>query len=273
METEAFSRPEMAYAKLMYSVLDEIKRAEAKFPNQSLPWGGDPGRYWALTGPLGVVCNVQRAVVDAQLKESTATWLDVIFEEVLEAGAETGQGSEVDRARMGSAANEAAHSRLRAELIQVAAMALRACADLDVKAKREDALMSVAKGESRADWVARYNEAGGGPLAEMGPDYRLLDNGEKERMPGPNYRLPDPGSHPLPPTVEDSGDLDLGDFASREAPYPAGGKHSGDCRCKACAEPDEEQLLRVTGLSKEQRHDLLNYGDDDDLPPNAGSAS
>ena len=199
METEAFKNEQMTYAKLMYAVMDELKRAHAKFPNQTLEWGGGPGRFWMITGPLGSASQIQKAVVDAMLRNGTATWFDVIAEELLEAGAESGRSKHPDDSPA------QAHARLRGELIQVAAMCLRAVADLD--SQREAAIQP-------KEWLA---------TVRMGEGYRLNQDGFVERV------------EPL---------------------LPQGGKHSGACQCKGCAEPDPSET---------------NF-QDIDLPPNAGSA-
>jgi hypothetical protein len=214
----------MTYARLMYAVLDELKRASTKFPNQSFPWGGGPSRFWMITGPLGVACNIQRAVVDAQRADGTSTWFDVIAEEFLEAGAETGRSKHPDDGP------QAAHERLKAELIQTAAMCLRAVADLD---------------KQRADGVK--TSGGNESYALIGEGYRVDDNGHVVR---------------------------------REPLLPSGGKHSGACRCRACAEPEPPETFRVVDGSGAT---VMEHGipasmnrvvefDDDDLPPNAGSA-
>lgn len=61
---------------------------------------------------------------------------------------------------------------------------------------------------------------------------------------------PIPGTEiPLPPTVRDSGDLDtrtrLGVDDDETAEVPDGrGKHSGNCRCKGCAEPGPGEVIK-----------------------------
>lgn len=143
----SFSARQMAYSELMYKVMDELRMAEEKFPNQSLPWGGGPGRFWLITGPLGTASQIQRAIVDAELRNGTATWFDVIAEEFLEAGAETGGPKDP------SDDPQAAHLRLKIELIQVAAMALRAIADMDSQREAYLKRMHAADSILREEYV------------------------------------------------------------------------------------------------------------------------
>ncbi|MDP1878002.1 MAG: hypothetical protein Q8M17_10665 [Actinomycetota bacterium] len=96
----------MTTISVLAEVAAERDRAEAKFPNQHLPngtsedmWGGD--------------CIAAKALVDFHLERGTATWREVLYEEVTEAFSEENP------------------SLLRAELIQVAAMAVRWIEDLD----------------------------------------------------------------------------------------------------------------------------------------------
>jgi hypothetical protein len=60
--------------------------------------------------------DAQRAGTDRKLADGTATWLDVVLEETYEAFAETDP------------------ALLRAELVQVAAMAIRWINDIDQRA-------------------------------------------------------------------------------------------------------------------------------------------
>jgi hypothetical protein len=111
--TSTNAAPRVAHAGRTAAVLDEVaaelRRAEAKFPDQHLPDGtGRPNdRRFADTA---------RAATDAALRTGEATWRDVINEEVREAFAETDA------------------VLLRAELVQVAAMAIRWINDIDRRA-------------------------------------------------------------------------------------------------------------------------------------------
>jgi hypothetical protein len=106
-------RPVAAHAGRTAAVLDEVaaelRRAEAKFPDQHLPDGGGDPRWAELR-------DAQRAKTDRKLADGTATWLDVVLEETYEAFAETDP------------------MLLRAELVQVAAMAIRWINDIDQRA-------------------------------------------------------------------------------------------------------------------------------------------
>jgi hypothetical protein len=96
-------------AAVLDEVAAELRRAEAKFPDQHLPDGGGDPRWAELR-------DAQRAKTDRKLADGTATWLDVVLEETYEAFAE------VDPVL------------LRAELVQVAAMAIRWINDIDQRA-------------------------------------------------------------------------------------------------------------------------------------------
>jgi hypothetical protein len=91
-------------------VYDEIKverdRAEAKFPDQHLP-NGTTFRYWQA------MSIEAKESTDRKHANGTLTWLDIVKEEVFEAFAETDP------------------AKLRAELVQVGAMAVRWIEDLD----------------------------------------------------------------------------------------------------------------------------------------------
>lgn len=93
-------------AQVVEDILAELAKAMAKFPDQHLP-NGTGGGEWA------VMRDRRREVVDHKLSNGTATWMDVVLEESYEAFAETDPVP------------------LRAELVQVAAMAIRWIQDID----------------------------------------------------------------------------------------------------------------------------------------------
>lgn len=85
---------------ILGEVAAERRRQEAKFPNQVLPNGtGGPA--------MRMYAELARATCDQEAVNGTLTWWDVLHEEWAEAGAEDD------------------HAALRAELIQVAAVAIR----------------------------------------------------------------------------------------------------------------------------------------------------
>jgi hypothetical protein len=104
-----------AAMKVAVEVLDELDRAVAKFPGQHLASGtGEdvvwvPGK-WATAREMA---NVLRARTDVASEDGTLTWRHVLLEELAEALAESDP------------------AKLRAELVQVAAMCLRWILDLD----------------------------------------------------------------------------------------------------------------------------------------------
>lgn len=91
-------------------VLDELNRANAKFPLQSFEWGGDPG--YKLNADHYKAINDSRT-----LHGRTHTWMRILGEEFFEAAAETDP------------------ERIYAELLQVGAMAIRAAADIKRRAE------------------------------------------------------------------------------------------------------------------------------------------
>lgn len=112
----AFSRP----GRALHLVLEELKRAREKFPNQHLPQGTGP-----RVTPFGEVCLGGHGLFTAHLAHVTAkakcqdpripdTWLQVITEE-------WGEYADTDPAD---------REALKAELSQVAAVALRALEDV-----------------------------------------------------------------------------------------------------------------------------------------------
>jgi hypothetical protein len=91
---------------ILLEVEDELERAIAKFPDQHLADGTGGGFATAAAARA-------KLLTDYHAADGTVTWLDVLKEEVQEAFAETEWW------------------RLRAELIQVAAMAVRWIEDGD----------------------------------------------------------------------------------------------------------------------------------------------
>ena len=94
-----------ALSDVLLELMDERERQEAKFPDQHLPNGTD--KVWS------VIRDGARLRTDRRAELGTVTWLDVLTEEFYEAMAEEDP------------------ARLRAELIQVAAVAVRWIEDLD----------------------------------------------------------------------------------------------------------------------------------------------
>ena len=92
-------------SKILLNILDELDRAEAKFPDQHLPGGTSSAMYAMAAEVAKYVCQRDHA-------NGTVTWIDVLLEEVYEA------------------AEEEDPVKLRAELVQVAAMAIRWIVDL-----------------------------------------------------------------------------------------------------------------------------------------------
>ena len=92
--------------RILFELVAERERQETKFPNQHLP-SGTTFRYWQAKE------NEAKEAVDRQVANGTLTWLSVLNEEVCEAFAEMDE------------------DKLRAELIQVAAVAVRWIEDID----------------------------------------------------------------------------------------------------------------------------------------------
>ena len=101
----------MTLHKIADEVHAEIHRAWVKFgPQYNLPDGADPALYAAAA-------DVQKQIVDNSALSGTLGWADILLEEVYEAIAEPDP------------------ARLRAELLQVAAVAMRWIDTIDVRAR------------------------------------------------------------------------------------------------------------------------------------------
>lgn len=100
----------MSTDKVLLDILHERRRQDTLFPNQSLPDGTSEDESSL------VLRDTCQQATDARSKDGTVTWRDVLREEVYEAFAE------VDPAK------------LRAELVQVAAVAARWVEDIDRRA-------------------------------------------------------------------------------------------------------------------------------------------
>lgn len=89
-------------------VLDEIAaergRQDVKFGEQNHRDGTGPDRVWAFTGPAAYVADCARTNTQRLAEEGHATWLDISLEEFAEAAAESDP------------------AKLRAELVQTAAV-------------------------------------------------------------------------------------------------------------------------------------------------------
>lgn len=86
-------------------VCDERARQDARWGEQNHPDGTHPDNPWVFTGPASYVAEVARANCNRLAAEGFVTWRDILLEEIAEAFA------------------EADPAKLRAELIQVAAVA------------------------------------------------------------------------------------------------------------------------------------------------------
>jgi hypothetical protein len=114
---EIDSRPAWRADGILAEILDELDRAVVKFPGQHLALGFGPD-----TRPLPVGCGVMSArelaatfrwMTDGAAEVGSLTWTHVLLEELFEALAEDDK------------------VRARAELLQVAAMCVRAVLDID----------------------------------------------------------------------------------------------------------------------------------------------
>lgn len=86
-------------------VAAERTRQDARWGPQNHQDGTGPHTSWDLRGPAADVRDAARATCDRRFSVGTGTWRDVLLEEVAEAFAESDD------------------ARLRAELVQVAAVA------------------------------------------------------------------------------------------------------------------------------------------------------
>jgi hypothetical protein len=97
----------------------ERARQIAKFGDQKHRDGTGPDRIWAFTGPAEFVADTARASVDQLATEGHLSWLDIALEELAEAAAESDP------------------AKLRAELLQVAAVCAAWIYDLDRRSSEQ----------------------------------------------------------------------------------------------------------------------------------------
>ena len=108
--------------RIIADLEDELGRAHAKHGSQSLPLG-------TRNGGMNLVWRRQaQASCDRATREGTLTWMHVIEEELAESACEEDP------------------EKFRAELIQVAAMAVKAIKDLDERYPKPDPLLQLARG-------------------------------------------------------------------------------------------------------------------------------
>jgi hypothetical protein len=95
--------------KTALDVVEERHRQETKFPGQTHPSGTGPGVCWTAneTLPADVLCEQFRGRCERRHRAGEGTWADILLEEVAEV-------MEQDDP-----------AKLRAELVQVAAVAFR----------------------------------------------------------------------------------------------------------------------------------------------------
>lgn len=112
------ARPLIGRTSMVRDVLTELRVAEAKFPDQHLP-SGTPEHAHRMglekaRGQAKRTSDMYRKIVKEKAANGTLTWWDVLREEFYEVGVEDDP------------------ERLRAELVQVAAMAFRWAMDLEL---------------------------------------------------------------------------------------------------------------------------------------------
>jgi hypothetical protein len=136
-------------ARVLRDIADEVVRAEAKFPGQHLPTGTPPNAerigLTKATDQARRTADMYRRVCQTKTANGTLTWWDVLAEEFYEAGAEHDP------------------ARLRAELIQVAAMALRMVRDIDLGPDRPTVIPPDPTAAPELDSRERKAATGGGP--------------------------------------------------------------------------------------------------------------
>ena len=96
----------IATLDVLSDVIAERKQQDQRYPNQQLPNGTNPSYYLQMA-------DMQKDRVDLLARRRELTWADILTEEFYEALAEEDT------------------ARLRVELIQVAAVAVRWVEDLD----------------------------------------------------------------------------------------------------------------------------------------------
>lgn len=105
--------------RVLSEVHGERQAQDAKWGQQNHPDGTGPDRVWAFTGPAAYVAEQARANCQRLAGEGFVTWLDILLEEVAEALTEDDP------------------AKLRAELIQVAAVAAAWAEAIDRRVARD----------------------------------------------------------------------------------------------------------------------------------------
>lgn len=110
---KALSEVTLAKSRVLVEVADERGRQNVKWGEQNHPSGTGPDVVWSYTGPAAYVADVAKSECQRLSAEGMVTFADILLEEVAEAFAE------LDPAK------------LRAELIQVAAVATQWVESID----------------------------------------------------------------------------------------------------------------------------------------------
>lgn len=179
---------------LIREILTELRRAEAKFPDQHLPSGTPEGaQRMGLEKALGQAertRDMYRKIVKDKAAVGTVTWWDVLREEFYEVGAETDP------------------EKICAELVQVAAMCFRWALDLELGPDRvinvppdpiePDAVLDARKRKERDR--ARHPSRTGSPQASLAAKLEEIREQDRQRPGGPMWSAQDDPS--IPPGTE-----------------------------------------------------------------------
>lgn len=111
--SEASVRRRAAVGIVLAEVAQELARQDEKWGEQNHPDGTGPDHTWTYTGPASSVAQRARVECNWLAAEGQVTYLDILLEEVAEAFAEDDP------------------AQLRAELVQVAAVAAQWVAAID----------------------------------------------------------------------------------------------------------------------------------------------
>ena len=105
-DTPATTNPSVITDRVLSEVLAERIQQDEKWGEQNHRDGTSADRVWAFTGPAAYVADCARMNTEQLASEGYVTWLDIALEEFAEVAAESDP------------------QRLRAELLQVAAVAV-----------------------------------------------------------------------------------------------------------------------------------------------------
>lgn len=110
---------EPRFTPVLEEIADERQRQDAKWGEQNHPDGTGPEIHWGFAGPATWIAKCARQQCQEEAREGATNWRSILTEEVAEALAESDPAG------------------LRAELVQIGAVAVAWIEAIDRRAARE----------------------------------------------------------------------------------------------------------------------------------------